>query len=145
MEKIKIVNKSQNDLPSYASSGASGMDLRADLDQDVIIKPMEIKLIPTGIYVQIPEGYEIQIRARSGLALKHGITMANGIGTIDSDYRGEIGIILINLGGDDFKIQNGDRIAQMVVMRYQEVQIEEVEEIDTTLRGDKGFGSSGID
>ncbi len=142
--EIKIVNKSNNQLPSYETKGSSGMDIRANLNEPIILKPMERKLVPTGIYAEIPEGYEIQVRARSGLALKHGISLVNGIGTIDSDYRGEIGIILINLGEEDFEINNGDRIAQLVVIKYERVEIKEVKELSDTKRDSGGFGSSGI-
>lgn len=142
--KIKLINESNNELPSYSTPGASGMDLRAFLDEPIVINPMEIKLVPTGIKAEVPKGYEIQIRARSGLALKHGISLVNGIGTIDSDYRGEIGVILINLGKEDFIINNGDRIAQMVVAKYEYAEIEEVKELTETERGPGGFGSSGI-
>lgn len=142
--KVKILNKSNNELPNYKTKGSSGMDIRAYLDEPMVIKPMEIKLVPTGIYTEIPEGYEIQVRARSGLALKHGISLVNGIGTIDSDYRGEIGIIIINLGKEDFTINNGDRIAQLVVNKYEKAEIEEVEVISDTERSEGGFGSSGI-
>ncbi len=142
--KIKILNKSNNALPEYKTKGSAGMDIRAFLEEDVVLHPMDIKLIPTGLYAEIPEGYEIQIRARSGLSLKNGITLANGIGTIDSDYRGEIGLIMINLGSEDFTIKNGDRIAQMVCVKYEKAQIEQVLEISETERSDGGFGSSGI-
>lgn len=142
--KIKILNKSNNSLPEYKTKGSAGMDIRAFLEEDVVLHPMDIKLIPTGLYAEIPEGYEIQIRARSGLSLKNGITLANGIGTIDSDYRGEIGLIMINLGSEDFTIKNGDRIAQMVCVKYEKAQIEQVLEISETERSDGGFGSSGI-
>ncbi len=142
--KIKLINESNNELPSYSTPGASGMDLRAFLDEPIVINPMEIKLVPTGIKAEVPKGYEIQIRARSGLALKYGISLVNGIGTIDSDYRGEIGVILINLGKEDFVINNGDRIAQMVVAKYEYAEIEEVKELTETERGPGGFGSSGI-
>lgn len=142
--KVKILNKSNNELPNYKTKGSSGMDIRAYLDEPMVIKPMEIKLVPTGIYTEIPKGYEIQVRARSGLALKHGISLVNGIGTIDSDYRGEIGIIIINLGKEDFTINNGDRIAQLVVNKYEKAEIEEVEVISDTERSEGGFGSSGI-
>lgn len=142
--KVKIVNKSKNELPSYETKGSSGMDIRANLEENIVIKPMERKLVPTGIYVEIPEGYEIQVRARSGLALKHGISLVNGIGTIDSDYRGEIGIILINLGNEEFIINNGDRIAQLVVIKYERIEFKEVKELTDTARDSGGFGSSGI-
>ncbi len=142
--KIKFINESSNELPSYSTPGASGMDLRANLEEPVIVAPMEIKLIPTGIKAEVPLGYEIQVRARSGLALKHGISLVNGVGTIDSDYRGEIGVILINLGKEDFTINNGDRIAQLVVAKYEYAEIEEVKELTETGRDPRGFGSSGI-
>ncbi|NLD18312.1 MAG: dUTP diphosphatase [Tissierellia bacterium] len=144
MMKIKFINESSNELPSYSTPGASGMDLRANLEEPVIVAPMEIKLIPTGIKAEVPLGYEIQVRARSGLALKHGISLVNGVGTIDSDYRGEIGVILINLGKEDFTINNGDRIAQLVVAKYEYAEIEEVKELTETGRDPRGFGSSGI-
>lgn len=142
--KIKIINESNNQLPSYSTPGASGMDLRAFLIEPMVIKPMEIKLVPTGIKAELPKGYEIQVRARSGLALKHGISLVNGVGTVDSDYRGEIGVILINLGKEDFVINNGDRIAQLVIAKYEYVEIEEVKELTDTERNPEGFGSSGI-
>lgn len=142
--EIKIINKSKNNLPSYETSGSSGMDIRANLEEKMIVKPMERALVPTGLFTEIPEGYEIQIRARSGLALKHGISLVNGIGTIDSDYRGEIGVIIINLGNEDFEINNGDRIAQMVVIKYEQVNLVEVEDLSETKRNSGGFGSSGV-
>lgn len=142
--KVKIINKSNNELPNYKTEGSSGMDIRAFLEEPMVVKPMEIKLVTTGIYTEIPQGYEIQVRARSGLALKHGISLVNGIGTIDSDYRGEIGIIIINLGKEDFVINNGDRIAQLVVMKYERIDVEEVEVLSDTDRSEGGFGSSGI-
>lgn len=142
--KIKIINKSNNEVPSYKSLGAAGMDIRAFVKEPMVIKPMDIALISTGLYMEIPEGYEVQIRARSGLALKHGISLVNGVGTIDSDYRGEIGIIVINLGKEDFVVNNGDRVAQMVAVKYEKVEIEEVMELEETSRADGGFGSSGI-
>lgn len=142
--KIKIINKSTNDLPSYKTPGSAGMDIRAFLKEPLKLKVGDIALVPTGLYLEIPDGYEVQVRARSGLSLKNGITLANGIGTIDSDYRGELGVILINLGKEDFIINNGDRIAQMVAIKYEKVQIEEVLELEETQRADGGFGSSGI-
>ena len=142
--KIKFLNERNNKLPSYSTPGASGMDLRANLEEPIILSPMEIKLIPTGIKAEVPLGYEIQVRARSGLALKYGISLVNGVGTIDSDYRGEIGVILINLGKKSFTINHGDRIAQLVVAKYEYVEIEEVEELTETKRDPSGFGSSGI-
>lgn len=142
--KIKILNLSNNEKPAYKTTGASGMDVRAFLNEAITIKPMEIKLIPTGLKVEIPEGYELQIRARSGLSLKNGISLVNGIGTIDSDYRGEIGVILINLGKEDFVIENGDRIAQMVLVKYEKMEIEETDSLSETKRSAGGFGHSGV-
>ncbi|ADQ40905.1 deoxyuridine 5'-triphosphate nucleotidohydrolase Dut [Caldicellulosiruptor acetigenus I77R1B] len=132
-------------LPTYISSGAAGMDLFACVEEEEIINPGEIKLIRTGLYIELPEGYEAQVRPRSGLALKHGITVLNSPGTIDSDYRGEIGVILINLGKEPFVVKRGDRIAQMVISKFERVEkIEETEELSTTSRADRGFGSSGV-
>ena len=142
--KLKIINKSKNENPSYATSGASGMDLRANLDEDLVIKSGEIELVPTGIFVEIPEGYEGQVRARSGLALKYGISLPNGIGTIDSDYRGELKVILINHGKEDFVIKNGDRIAQIVFIKYEKAELEIVESLKDTERSEGGFGSTGV-
>ncbi|WP_276906542.1 dUTP diphosphatase [Peptoniphilus duerdenii] len=142
--KLKIINKSKNENPSYATSGASGMDLRANLDEDLVIKSGEIELVPTGIFVEIPEGYEGQVRARSGLALKYGISLPNGIGTIDSDYRGELKVILINHGKEDFVIKNGDRIAQIVFIKYEKAELEIVESLENTERSEGGFGSTGV-
>ena len=142
--EIKIINKSNNPNPSYKTSGAAGMDICAFLEDNLVLQPMEIKLIPTGIYLEIPEGYEVQIRARSGLSLKHGITLANGIGTIDSDYRGEVGIIAINLGSKPFTVENGDRIAQMVCVKVEKMNLISTDEITETDRNDGGFGHSGI-
>lgn len=142
--KLKIINKSKNENPSYATNGASGMDLRANLDEDLVIKSGEIELVPTGIFVEIPEGYEGQVRARSGLALKYGISLPNGIGTIDSDYRGELKVILINHGKEDFVIKNGDRIAQIVFIKYEKAELEIVESLEDTERSEGGFGSTGV-
>ncbi|WP_308552537.1 dUTP diphosphatase [uncultured Peptoniphilus sp.] len=142
--KLKIINKSKNENPSYATSGASGMDLRANLDEDLVIKSGEIELVPTGIFMEIPEGYEGQVRARSGLALKYGISLPNGIGTIDSDYRGELKVILINHGKEDFVIKNGDRIAQIVFIKYEKAELEIVESLEDTERSEGGFGSTGV-
>lgn len=141
--KIKVVNKSDLPLPSYNTKGSSGMDLYANIDKPITIKPMERVLIPTGLYISIPVGYEAQVRARSGLAIKHGITLANGIGTIDSDYRGEIGVILINLGQEAYTINRGDRIAQLVIVKYERVEFELVSDLDSTERGEGGFGHTG--
>lgn len=142
--KLKIINKSKNENPSYATNGASGMDLRANLDEDLVIRSGEIELVPTGIFMEIPEGYEGQVRARSGLALKYGISLPNGIGTIDSDYRGELKVILINHGKEDFVIKNGDRIAQIVFIKYEKAELEIVDSLENTERSTGGFGSTGI-
>ena len=131
-------------LPTYATDGASGMDLRAFIDEPVILQPMERRLIPTGLFVQIPEGYEGQVRARSGLAIKHGIGLVNSIGTIDSDYRGELKIPVINFGNESFTINNGDRIAQLVIASYERVTPIVVSELDETDRGEVGFGHTGV-
>ncbi len=141
--KIKIINNSNYSWPKYQTKGSAGMDLYANIKKPEIIKSGEIKLIATGISISIPEGYEAQIRARSGLSLNHGITLANGIGTIDSDYRGQIKIILINLGNTDYSIEPGERIAQMVIKKYIIAQWEIVNSLDETIRGEKGFGHSG--
>lgn len=131
-------------LPTYATDGASGMDLRAFIDEPVILQPMERRLIPTGLFVQIPEGYEGQVRARSGLAIKHGIGLVNSIGTIDSDYRGELKIPVINFGNESFTINNGDRIAQLVIAAYERVEPIIVSVLDETDRGEGGFGHTGV-
>lgn len=141
--KIRIVNKSTNALPQYATSQSAGIDLRANLAEPVVLKPMERKLIPTGLFFELPEGYEAQIRPRSGLALKHGITVLNTPGTIDADYRGEIGVILINLSTEDFKIEHGERICQMVIARHEQAEWIQVEELNETERGTGGFGHTG--
>ena len=143
MIKILVVNKSSFDLPSYQSALAAGLDLRANLSDKVVIYPMERKLIPTGLFIALPEGYEAQIRPRSGLAIKYGITVLNSPGTIDSDYRGEIGIILINLSNDRFVVNSGDRIAQMVISKYEQIKWEVLESLPKSNRGEKGFGSTG--
>ncbi|MDE6277978.1 MAG: dUTP diphosphatase [Muribaculaceae bacterium] len=144
MLKVKIINRSGNELPAYETPGAAGMDIRACLDKPVTLGPLERALIPTGLRVQLPVGYEMQIRPRSGLALKHGISLANTPGTVDADYRGEIGVILINLSKEDFTINDGDRICQMVITQYTRVEWEPVHEIDHTVRGDGAFGHTGI-
>lgn len=140
--KIKIVNKSKHPLPRYQTELSAAVDLMANIDEPVTLKPMERALIPTGIYIALPPGYEAQIRPRSGLALKHGISMVNAPGTIDADYRGEIGVILINLGQEPFTINDGDRIAQMVIAKHEVVEWDEVETLDETKRKG-GFGSTG--
>jgi len=141
--EIKIVNKSANELPAYSTKLSAGMDLRASLTEPVILKPLERRLIPTGLFIELPEGYEAQIRPRSGLALKKGITVLNSPGTIDADYRGEIGIILINLSNEEFVIENGERICQMVVASHETVQWQLVEKLEDTARGEGGFGHTG--
>lgn len=141
--KMKIVNKSNNELPKYETKGSSGMDLRAFLKEPIILKPLDRMLVPTGLYIELEEGYEAQIRARSGLALKQGLSLPNGIGTIDSDYRGELKVIVINLGKEDIIINNGDRIAQMVIMKYEKVNVQLVENLEDTERSDGGFGHTG--
>ena len=140
---IRIVNKSGNPLPSYSTEHSAGMDLRADLSEPVILKPLERKLIPTGLFVEIPSGYEAQIRPRSGLALKKGVTILNTPGTIDADYRGEISVILINLSQEDFVIKNQKRICQMIVASHEKVEWELSRELDETSRGGGGFGHTG--
>ncbi|MBZ2173824.1 dUTP diphosphatase [Schnuerera sp. xch1] len=141
--RIKVINKSNYPLPKYNTKGSSGMDLYANIDKSVVMKPLDRILVPTGLYISIPNGYEAQIRARSGLSLKHGITLANGIGTIDSDYRGEIGVILINLSNEEYTINKGDKIAQLVLTKYEKVEFEEVNSLDNTERNDGGFGHTG--
>ena len=145
MEKItvKIINQSSNPLPSYATQGAAGMDLRAHLDAPLVLEPMQRVAVPTGLFIELPEGFEAQIRPRSGLALKHGITCLNTPGTIDADYRGEIKIILINLSGEKQTIYHGDRIAQMIVNKVTGIEWQPVFEINETHRGEGGFGHTG--
>jgi dUTP pyrophosphatase len=142
--KVKIINKSHHPLPAYGTPGAAGMDVRAYLPEGPIcLKPMQRALIPTGLYMQLPQGYECQIRPRSGLALNYGISIVNSPGTVDCDYRGEIGIILINMGDNDFVVNDGERICQMVIKEYTHVAWEEVKELDRTVREDGGFGHTG--
>jgi len=141
---VKILKKNNFELPNYKTEGSSGIDLRCNSDSPIILKPLERQLIPTGIYMEIPVGYEAQVRARSGLAIKNGISLVNGIGTIDSDYRGEIKVILINLSNEDFKINKGDRIAQVVFQKVERADLVEVEEINETERGGGGFGHTGV-
>lgn len=142
--KVKIINKSENPLPQYSTKSSAGMDLRANLPESVLLKPLARKLIPTGIFIELPDGYECQIRPRSGLALKSGITVLNTPGTIDADYRGEIGIILVNLSSEPFVVNNGDRICQMVVARHSTVEWESVEVLEESERSSGGFGHTGI-
>lgn len=142
--KVKIVNKSRHQLPSYATLLSAGMDLRANISEDIILKPLQRVLVPTGLFIALPQGYEAQIRPRSGLALKSGITLLNSPGTVDADYRGEIGVILANLSDKNFTIKDGDRIAQMVIAKHELVEWCEVKELDNTERGEGGFGHSGV-
>lgn len=144
MATIKIINKSKNDIPKYQTENSAGVDIRASLDEDLVLKAGEFKLVSTGIYLEIPSSYEVQIRARSGLSIKHGIGLVNGIGTIDSDYRGEIKVPLINFSKEDFTIENGMRIAQMVLSKYEKIDFEEVDELSESERRDGGFGSTGV-
>ena len=143
MLKIKVVNKGHQQLPAYATSQSAGMDLRANLDAPVVLRPLERKLIKTGLFIALPEGYEAQVRPRSGLALKHGITVLNTPGTIDADYRGEIGVVLVNLSQEDFTVEDGERIAQIVIQPYVAAAFEITEELENTERGAGGFGSTG--
>lgn len=141
--QVKIINSSNNALPAYETTLSAGMDLRAILQEEVVLKPMERKLIPTGLYIELEQGTEAQIRPRSGLAYKYGITVLNSPGTIDADYRGEIKVLLINLGQEDFVIQNGERIAQMIVAKHEKVNWVETKELSDTVRGAGGYGSTG--
>ncbi|MDR1864994.1 MAG: dUTP diphosphatase [Bacteroidales bacterium] len=141
--KVKIVNRSRHPLPSYSTLLSAGMDLRANLETPLVLSPGARALVPTGLYISLPQGYEAQIRPRSGLALKKGITLLNTPGTIDADYRGEIGVIAVNLSQEDFTIGDGDRIAQMVIARHETVEWEQCEELDDTVRGAGGFGHTG--
>ncbi len=141
--KVKIVNSSNNALPDYSTSSSAGMDLRANLEQAVILKPLERKLIPTGLFMELPEGFEAQIRPRSGLALKKGISVLNTPGTIDADYRGEIGIILVNLSAETFVVEHGERICQMVINKVESIQWSQVESLEESERGKGGFGHTG--
>ncbi len=142
--KIKIVNKSNNPLPEYKTMGSAGMDLLADNEEAVVLEPMQRTLIPTGLFLEIPQGYEGQVRARSGLSIKNGITLVNCVGTIDSDYRGELKVPVINLGHEPFKIERGDRIAQLIVTKYEHIGWTQVDSVEETERGHGGFGSTGI-
>ena len=143
MIKVKIVNKSSNPLPHYSTTLSAGMDLRANLKEPLTLAPLQRALVPTGLFIELPEGYEAQVRPRSGLAIKHGITVLNSPGTIDADYRGEIMVILINLSHEPFTINNGDRIAQMVIARHETAELIQVEELSDTKRGQGGFGHTG--
>lgn len=144
MVKIKIVNRGSQQLPAYATPESAGMDLRANVAEPVVLRPLERRIIPTGLYMALPPGYEAQVRPRSGLAFKHGVTVLNSPGTIDSDYRGELGVLLVNLSNEDFTIQAGERIAQMVIARHEQGEFVEVEELDDTERGVGGYGHTGV-
>lgn len=142
--KVKIINRSKHQMPAYATPQSAGMDVRASIDEPIELKPLERALVPTGLYIALPEGYECQLRPRSGLALKHGISLVNTPGTIDADYRGEIRVIMINLSNETFVINDGERICQMVVTAHSHVEWEAVEELETTERGAGGFGHTGV-
>ena len=142
--KIKIVNNSQHDSPEYATSQSAGLDLKANLTESITLKPLARTLVKTGLFIELPKGYEAQVRPRSGLAYKKGITVLNSPGTIDADYRGEIGVILVNLSAEEFVIENGERVAQLVIAKHEQAQWVEVENLDETDRGAGGFGSTGV-
>ena len=144
MLKVQITNKGRQPLPTYATEQSAGMDLRADVSESVVLRPMERRLVPTGLHIALPPGFEAQVRPRSGLALKHGITVLNTPGTIDADYRGEIKVLLINFSNQDFVINAGERIAQMVVARHEQVEWVDVEQLDETARGEGGYGHTGV-
>lgn len=144
MTNIRIINKSHNPLPVYATEQSAGMDLRANIEEPLVLKPMERRLIPTGLYMALPQGFEAQIRPRSGLAFKKGITVLNSPGTIDSDYRGELMVLLINLSTEEFIVNDGERIAQMVIARHEVAEFQVVEELDDTERGAGGYGHTGV-
>lgn len=140
---VRIINKSEHDLPSYATGSSAGMDLRANNSEPVILKPLERAIIKTGLFIELPVGYEAQVRPRSGLAAKKGITVLNSPGTIDADYRGEIGVILVNLSNEDFTVEKGERVAQLVISRHEHIFWKEVDVLEETSRGEGGFGSTG--
>lgn len=142
--KVKIINRSGHELPAYETPSSAGMDIHACLEEPVVLQPLQRALIPTGLRIQLPQGHECQIRPRSGLALKHGISLVNTPGTVDADYRGEIGVIMINLSDKPFTVNDGERIAQMVITQYSHVEWEPVDELDRTKRGDGGFGHTGV-
>mgnify|MGYP000917023009 FL=1 len=144
MIQVKVINKGKQPLPAYATTQSAGMDLRANIDSPITLKPMERRLIPTGLYIALPKGYEAQVRPRSGLALKHGITVLNTPGTIDADYRGELMVLLINFSAEDFIINAGERIAQMVIARHEQAAFAEVDILDETERGAGGYGHTGV-
>jgi len=142
--KIRIINRSRHSLPSYETRASAGMDLRANLAEDVLLKPLGRALIPTGLFIELPAGYEAQVRPRSGLAVKKGITALNIPGTIDADYRGEVMVILVNLSTEEYKVRNGDRIAQMIISKHEKAEWEEVSDLSETVRGAGGFGHTGV-
>lgn len=144
MAKVKIVNRGKQPLPAYATEQSAGMDVRANIEEAITLQPLQRRLIPTGLFMALPEGYEAQVRPRSGLALKHGITVLNAPGTIDADYRGEVGVVLVNLSDTDFVINPGERIAQIVIARYEQAELELVTELDETERGAGGYGHTGV-
>lgn len=144
MLNVKVINKGHQPLPAYATSQSAGMDLRANIDESIVLHPMERRLVPTGLHIALPQGFEAQIRPRSGLALKHGITVLNTPGTIDADYRGELMVLLINFSDTDFVINDGERIAQMVVTRHEQIEFQLVDELDDTERGAGGYGHTGV-
>jgi dUTP pyrophosphatase len=141
--KIRIVNKSRNELPEYSTGKSAGMDIRANIDDPITVRPLQRILIPTGLFMEVPEGYEAQVRPRSGLAVKHGITVLNSPGTIDSDYRGEVGIIIINLSDEDFVINSGDRICQMIIAKHEKIEWVKSDQLGETERNAGGFGHTG--
>jgi dUTP pyrophosphatase len=141
---INIINTSDNPLPTYATAGSAGMDIRANLEMPVVLKPMERYLVPTGLFIELPEGYEAQIRPRSGLAIKQGITCLNSPGTVDSDYRGELKVILVNLSGDEQLINHADRIAQMIIAKTEKATLTLVQQLNESVRGEGGFGHTGV-
>ena len=144
MLKVKIINRGRQPLPTYATALSAGMDLRANIDKDITLLPMQRQLVPTGLHIALPEGYEAQIRPRSGLALKHGITVLNTPGTVDADYRGEIMVLLVNFSNEPFIVKDGERIAQMIVAKYEQVSFELTETLDETERGAGGYGHTGL-
>jgi dUTP pyrophosphatase len=141
---IKIINKSKHELPSYETIASAGMDLRANIEEPITLKPLERTIVKTGLFLELPVGYEAQVRPRSGLAAKKGITVLNSPGTVDADYRGEVGVILVNLSTEDFIIENGERIAQMIIAKHERAEWIEVQELSETSRGEGGFGSTGV-
>lgn len=144
MIQVKVINKGKQPLPKYATPQSAGMDLRANIEEAFTLKPLEHKLVPTGLFISLPEGYEAQVRPRSGLALKHGITVLNTPGTVDADYRGEVGVVLVNLSNEPFTVEPGERIAQMVIAKHEQADFVVVEELDETERGAGGYGHTGV-